>query len=57
MTLDGLTPGPYHVYTFSSPVQLEYRNPEALAALANQAQAVTLQPGESSSLVVEVPRQ
>ena len=55
LTLDGLTPGSYHVYTFPSPVQLEYRNPEAMAALANHAQAVTLDPGGSASLVVEVP--
>jgi Carboxypeptidase regulatory-like domain len=55
LTLDGLTPGSYHVYTFSSAVQLEYHNPEATAAFSNLAQAVTLAPGGSSSLVVEVP--
>ena len=54
-TLSGLTPGSYHVYAFSSPVQLEYRNPEAMAALAGRGQDVTLDPGGSSSLVVEVP--
>ena len=54
-TVDGLTPGSYHVYTFPSPVQLEYRNPEAMAALAAHAQPVTLDPGGSSNLVVEVP--
>jgi hypothetical protein len=53
--LDGLTPGSYHVYTFASPVQLEYRNPEAMAALASHGQPITLEPGGSSSLVVEVP--
>ena len=51
----GLTPGSYHVYTFSSPVQLEYRNAEAMNAFAGRGQAVTLDPGGSSSLVVEVP--
>ena len=55
-TLTGLTPGSYHVYTFASPVQLEYRNPEALAALSNSGQAVTLAPGSSIDLVVEVPK-
>jgi hypothetical protein len=53
--LDGLTPGSYHVYTFRSPVQLEYRNPEAMAALSNHAQIVTVDPGVSASLVVQVP--
>jgi len=55
-TMDGLTPGSYHVYTFASPVQLEYRNPEAMAALSNSGQAVTLAPGGSNDLVVEVPK-
>ena len=54
-SLDGLTPGAYHVYTLASPVQLEYRNPETMAAWSNRGQAVTLSPGESGSLVVEVP--
>jgi hypothetical protein len=55
ITLDGLTPGSYHVYAFASPVDLEYRNPEALAALPHPGQTVTLSPGAPSSLVVEVP--
>ena len=56
MTLDGLTPGSYHVYTFDSQVQLEYRNPEAMAAIADHAQAVTLDGGMTASLVVEARR-
>ena len=55
MTLGGLTPGSYHVYAFATPVELEYRNPEALATLPHPGQAVTLSPGASSTLVVEVP--
>lgn len=55
LTVDGLTPGSYHVYTFASPVQLEYRNPEAMAALSQHGQTVVLDPGGTSSLVVEVP--
>ena len=54
-TLEGLTPGSYHVYAFSHPVELEYRNPDAMAALPNAGQAITLTPGGSSSLEVEVP--
>ena len=55
LTLEGLTPGSYRVYTFTNPVQLEYRNPEAMAALARHGQPVTLDPGGSAYLVVEVP--
>lgn len=55
ITLDGLTPGSYHVYTFDKPVALEYRNPEALAALPNPGQAVTLSSGAKSNLVLEAP--
>jgi hypothetical protein len=55
LTVDGLTPGNYHVYTFGSPVRLEYRNRAVLAALPNPGQAVTLAPGGTGSLVLEVP--
>jgi hypothetical protein len=55
LTLDSLTPGSYHVYTFSTPVHLEYRNPAALAALPNPGQQVTLSPSAPASLVLEVP--
>jgi hypothetical protein len=57
MTLDGLTPGSYRVYTFSGPVELEYRNRDALAALPDPGQQVTLSPGQTSSLVLEAPAQ
>jgi hypothetical protein len=55
VTLDGLTPGSYHVYTFAGSVQLAYRNRDALAALKNPGQAITLSPGTTGNLVVEVP--
>ncbi len=54
-TLDGLTPGSYHVYAFAAPVELEYRNTEAMAALPNPGQAVTLSPSTASNLILEVP--
>jgi len=54
VTVDGLTPGGYHVYTFDRPVRLEYRNPAVLAALPTPGQAVTLTAGTTSSLVLEV---
>jgi hypothetical protein len=57
MTLNSLTPGNYHVYTFPGAVELEYRNREALAALKNQGQAITLSPGTTGNLIVEVPGQ
>ena len=55
LTMDGLTPGSYHVYVFNSPVRLEYRNPNVMAGLQNPGQPVTLSPGATSSLVLEVP--
>ena len=57
VTMDDLTPGSYHVYTFNAPVRLEYRNPAALAALPNPGQSVTLSPGVTSDLVLEAPAQ
>ncbi|WP_348262099.1 carboxypeptidase regulatory-like domain-containing protein [Telmatobacter sp. DSM 110680] len=54
ITLTGLTPGNYHVYTFSRPVALEYRNPAVLAALPGQA--IALAPGAEADLAVEVPQ-
>jgi hypothetical protein len=55
VTVDGLTPGNYRVYTFERPVRLEYRNPAALAALPLPGQAVTLSPGATTNLVLEAP--
>ena len=54
-TVEGLTPGSYHIYTFVAPLVMEHHNPAALAALPMPGQAVTLSPGASSSLVLEVP--
>jgi Carboxypeptidase regulatory-like domain len=54
-TLDGLTPGNYHVYVIAGDSHLEYRNPAALASLAGQA--VTLGPGATATLVLEAPGQ
>ena len=53
--MDGLTPGNYHVYTFAASAILEYHNPAALAALPSPGQPITLSPGTTSSLVLEVP--
>jgi hypothetical protein len=55
ITPTGLTPGNYHVYTFSKPVALEYRNPAVLAALHGQPVAVA--PSVETDLTVEVPKQ
>jgi hypothetical protein len=57
VTLENLTPGSYHVYIFAVPLVLEYHNPAALAALPTPGQAITLSPGTTSSLVLEVPAQ
>ena len=55
ITLEGLTPGNYHVYAFRQTVALEYRNPATLAGL--HGQAVALAPGSASDLVVEAGQQ
>jgi hypothetical protein len=56
VTLDDLTPGAYHVYTIEGPApRLEYRNPDVLSSLEKPGQAITLSPGVTSNLVLEVP--
>jgi hypothetical protein len=55
LTVDGLTPGSYHVYVFNEPVRLEYRNPAVLAALPTPGQQVSLSPGTTGNLMLEVP--
>lgn len=55
LNIDGLTPGSYHVYTFDSPVHLEYRNPAVMAALGTAGQQVTLSAGTTGTLTLEVP--
>lgn len=54
-SIENLTPGAYRVYTFKSPIDLPYRDPDAMAALNVQGQAVTLSPGATLNLVLEVP--
>lgn len=54
-TLENLSPGSYHIYTFGAPVQLEYRNPAVTAGLHTPGQTVTLSPGSTSQLVLEAP--
>jgi len=54
ITLTGLAPGDYHVFTFDRPVALEYRNPAVLASLPGQA--VSLAPNDHAELTVEVPQ-
>jgi hypothetical protein len=55
LTFQQLTPGNYHVYTFTHPVELEYKNPAAMAQLPTRGQPVTLSPGGTANLVLEVP--
>jgi hypothetical protein len=50
-----LTPGSYHVYAFAAPVELEYHKPRLLASV--HSQAITLDPGASADLTLEVPAQ
>jgi hypothetical protein len=55
VTIEALTPGSYHVYTFAGPVALEYHNRDALAALPTPGQQINLSPGTTSSLTLEAP--
>lgn len=55
LTVDSLTPGSYHVYTFDSPVHLEYRNAAAMSALSTAGQQVTVSAGSTTNLALEGP--
>jgi hypothetical protein len=55
LSIESLTPGSYHVYTFATPIELEYRNPDAMAQLGVPGQAVRLTPGATENLVLQVP--
>ena len=57
LTVAGLTPGSYHVYIFDRPVRLEYRNLAVVAALPTPGQQVTLSPGATANLMLEIPGQ
>lgn len=54
-TLENLTPGAYHVYMLDRETDLPFRDPDAMAALNLQGQAITLSPGTTASLVLEAP--
>jgi hypothetical protein len=54
-TLDDMTPGTYRVFSFDTPQQLEYRRSGALDQLNGKGQEVTLPPGGSVNLVLEIP--
>jgi carboxypeptidase family protein len=54
ITLEGLAPGDYHIYTFDQPVALAYHDRDALP-LASQS--VHLDPAGSESIVLEVSRE
>ncbi len=57
VTLEGLTPGRYHVYAFDKPVALTYREKTVMDALPNHGQAIDLVPGQTANLTVEAPQQ
>ena len=54
VTISGLTPGNYQVYTFDHPLALEYRNPSVLQQYPSQA--VTLSPNAEAELTLEAGR-
>lgn len=55
ITLEGLTPGSYHVYVFDKPVALAYHDRATLDALPNAGQTIDLAPMANTSLVLEAP--
>jgi carboxypeptidase family protein len=55
VTLEGLTPGSYHVYAFDKPVGLAYHDRATMDALSNAGQAINLAPLANANLVLEVP--
>jgi hypothetical protein len=50
-----MTPGPYHVFVFLTQQSLEYQNPAAMQRIADKGQRVTLAPGVTTNLVLEIP--
>ena len=55
VTLEGLAPGAYHIYTFDQPVTLAYREHAVLDEIPHGEQSISLEPGSSASVVLEVP--
>ena len=56
-TLEGLTPGSYHVYIFDKPVALAYHDRATMDTLPNAGQAIYLAPLANANLVLEVRNQ
>jgi hypothetical protein len=54
ITLQGLTPGSYHVYIFNKPVALAYRERAVRDALPQRGQTIGLMPGQTANLLLEV---
>lgn len=53
VSLESLTPGSYHIYTFTTPREFEYHNPQALQEFTGQA--ITLAPSSTVDVMLEVP--
>jgi hypothetical protein len=53
-TIMNLPPGSYRVFAFDGPQKLEYRDPQAMGALAGKGQTVTFGPGGSAQVSVDV---
>lgn len=54
ITLQGLTPGSYHIYIFNKPVALAYHERAVLDALPQRGQTIALTPGQTANLLLEV---
>jgi len=53
-TVSGLAPGEYFVFAFDNLDQIEYTNPDALAAYASQAAHVTLSANQQAQVSVDL---
>ena len=53
--LQWLSPGSYHAYTFTEPVELPYLDPAAMARMRLNSQSITLEPGAKAELTLELP--
>jgi len=54
ISVPNLAPGSYQVFALNSGVDLEFRNPSAVEPYLKHASSVTLQPGDTTSVRVEI---
>lgn len=53
-SFSGMAPGTYRVFAFDAPQDIEYRNPEAMQGYAGKGKTVTLEPGGTSTVQLDI---